>query len=192
MKATVVIAIVLAAGATAPASAAPVTYQIDPSHTYPSFEADHMGGLSIWRGKFRQTSGTVVLDREARTGTVQVTVQTASIEFGLESLNVHARSADMFDVEKYPTATYHGTIVFSGDQPAAVDGELTLHGVTLPVKLTINSFKCMVNPMSKKEVCGADASTSIDRAKFGITMGQQFGFKMDTKLLISVEAIRAD
>ena len=88
------------------AAATPVTYNIDPTHTYPSFEADHMGGQSIWRGKFNKTTGKVILDVAAKTGEVDVTVDTASINFGMEALNEHAKNADMFDVSKFPIAIY--------------------------------------------------------------------------------------
>jgi polyisoprenoid-binding protein YceI len=174
------------------ANAAPVQYNIDPNHTYPSFAADHMGGLSIWRGKLRATAGTITLDRSAHTGTVDVTIDVASIDFDNDKLNEHAKSAELFDVAKYPTATYHGTISkFNGDAPTEIDGNLTLHGVTKPVKLTINSFLCKVSPMNNKEKCGADASATLNRADFGITFGQQMGFKMDVKLDIQVEATPA-
>jgi polyisoprenoid-binding protein YceI len=174
------------------ALAAPVTYQIDPAHTYPSFEADHFNGMSIWRGKMTKTSGTIVLDRQAKTGTVDITVDASSIDFGQEKLNEHAKSAEMFDVAKYPTITYKGTIdKFNGDAPAEVHGQLTMHGVTKPLTLTLNQFKCMMNPMLKKEDCGADASATLDRSQFGIDYGLKYGFKMEVKLQIQVEAIRA-
>jgi polyisoprenoid-binding protein YceI len=185
----VLITLLLVAGA---AMAAPVTYQVDPAHTYPSFEADHFNGLSIWRGKMTKTSGTIVLDSAAKTGTVDITVDASSIDFGHAKLNEHAKSPEMFDIAKYPTITYKGTIVkFNGDAPAEVSGQLTMHGVTQPLTLTLNQFKCMQNPMIKKEVCGADASATLDRSQFGIDYGAKFGFKMAVKLLIQVEAIRA-
>jgi len=171
--------------------AEPVTYPIDPAHTYPSFEADHFGGMSVWRGKFDKTSGTIVLDKEKGTGTVDVTVDTSSIDFGMPKLNEHARSAEMFDVQKYPTATYKGTLTgFRNGAPTEVDGQFTLHGVTRPLKLTIHQFKCMTYPMDKKEHCGADASASFNRADYGIAFGDKYGFKMDVKLAIQVEALR--
>lgn len=172
--------------------AEPVTYQIDPAHTYPSFEADHFAGMSVWRGKFDKTSGgSVVLDREKGTGTVDITVDTSSIDFGNPKLNEHTKSAEMFDVEKYPTATYKGTLTgFKNGVPTAVDGQFTLHGVTHPLRLTINTFKCMTYP-DKKEHCGADASATINRADYGIGYGDKYGFKMDVKLAIQVEAVRA-
>ena len=185
----VLLILLLVAGA---AMAAPVTYQVDPAHTYPSFEADHFNGLSIWRGKMTKTSGTIVLDSAAKTGTVDITVDASSIDFGHAKLNEHAKSPEMFDIAKYPTITYKGTIVkFNGDAPAEVSGQLTMHGVTKPLTLTLNQFKCMQNPMIKKEVCGADASATLDRSQFGIDYGAKFGFKMAVKLLIQVEAIRA-
>src|ERR1700729_4571346 len=93
-----------------PALADPVTYTVGPAHTYPSFEADHFGGLSVWRGKFDKTSGTILLDKAKGTGTVDVTVDAASIDFGNPKLNEHAKSAELFDVAKYPPATYQGTL----------------------------------------------------------------------------------
>ena len=172
---------------------APVKYNIDPAHTYPSFEADHMGGLSVWRGKFNATAGAVTYDKEAQSGTVEVKVDATSIDFGNDKLNKHAQSAEMFDVEKFPTATYTGKLAgFKNGGPTEIDGTLELHGVSKPVKLTINKFLCKPNPMSKKEVCGADASGTINREDFGVSYGKAYGFDMNVKLLIQIEAGRAD
>jgi polyisoprenoid-binding protein YceI len=177
---------------TGAAIAAPITYDVDPNHTYPSFEADHFGGLSNWRGKFDKSSGTIVIDKDKASGTVDITIDAASIDFGHAKLNDHAKSPEMFDVAKFPTATYKGTLAkFKDGAPTEVEGQLTLHGVTKPVKLTVNQFKCMVNPMSKKEVCGADASATINRSDFGVNFGEKFGFKQEVKLQIQVEGIRA-
>jgi polyisoprenoid-binding protein YceI len=165
-------------------------YKVDPGHTFPSFEADHFGGLSNWRGKFDKSDGTIVLDRAAKTGTVDITIDATSLDFGHAKLNEHAKGPDMFDVAKYPNATYKGKLVFKGDVPTAVDGELTLHGVTKPVTLHINSFKCIQHPMLKREVCGADASATFNRADFGVDYGVKMGFKPDVKLNIQVEAVK--
>jgi len=174
------------------ASAEPVTYNIDPQHTYPSFEADHMGGMSLWRGKFNSSSGSVKLDRAAKTGEINVTVDMKSVNFGLAQMDEHARSPDIFDAAKFPTATYKGKVSkWKGEAPAEVDGELTMHGVTKPVKLTLNSFVCKPNPMTKKETCGADAVGTLNRGEFGVNYGENFGFKMDVKLLITIEAVRS-
>lgn len=176
------------------ALAAPTQYNIDPNHTYPSFEVDHFGGMSVWRGKFATSSGTVQLDRAGKTGSVDITIDATSIDTGNEKLNNHVRTGeDMLDVAKYPTATYKGKFAkFKGDSPTEVVGELTLHGITKPLNLTINSFKCMMHPMMKKEFCGADATATFSRADFGITWGQNFGFKPEVKLSIQVEAFKAD
>jgi polyisoprenoid-binding protein YceI len=175
------------------ALAAPAVYDLDPNHTYPSFEADHMGGLSTWRGKFNRSSGKVVLDRTAGTGTVEVRIDVASIDFGNEKLNEHARSADMFDAAKFPVATYTGRLAkFVSGAPTEVQGELTLKGVTQPVVLQVDRFLCKPNPTTGKEVCGADATATIDRAAFGVDLGKAYGFDMKTLLRIQVEGIRAD
>ena len=187
--------LMLAAGALAAgtANAAPATYTIDPAHTYPAFEADHFGGLSIWRGKFNSSSGKVVFDQAAKSGSVEISIDMKSIDFGHDKMNEHALSADMFDVAKFPTATFKGQLAaFNGNSPTEVRGTLTMRGVTKPVTLKVNSFLCKENPMSKKETCGADASATINRADFGVDYGKALGFKMDTKLLITVEAIKAN
>jgi polyisoprenoid-binding protein YceI len=181
---------ILAAAFASSAFAAADTYKIDPDHTYPSFEADHFGGLSTWRGKFDKSSGTITLDRAAKTGTVDITIDTTSIDFGHAKMNEHAKGAEIFDTAKFPTATYKGKVAFKGDVPATVNGELTLHGVTKPVVLTINKFKCMPHPMLKREVCGADASATFKRSDFGVNYGESYGFNMDVKLSIQVEAVK--
>ena len=178
----------VAALATASAIAAPVTYVLDPHHTFPSFEADHMGGLSVWRGKFTDTSGKVVYDKEAKTGSIEIIVNMNSIDFGMAKMDEHAKSPDIFDTAKYPTATYAGRFTkFNGAAPAEAEGTLTMHGMTKPVTLVINSFMCKANPMTRKEVCGADASATFKRSDFGVSYGETHGFKMDVKLLIQVE-----
>jgi polyisoprenoid-binding protein YceI len=183
----------LAALAYATASAAPVTYILDPKHTYPSFETDHKGGLSIWRGKFTDTSGRVVYDKEAKSGTIDVTVNTASIDFGLAKMDEHAKSPDILDAAQFPTATYTGKFTkFNAKGPTEAKGTFTLHGVTKPLTLKIDSFMCAPDPMSKKEVCGADASATFDRSAYGITFGDKYGFKMWVKLQIQVEGSPAD
>jgi polyisoprenoid-binding protein YceI len=172
--------------------AEPVTYQIDPSHTYPSFAADHFGGVSVWRGKFDKSSGTIVVDKAAGSGTVDITIDADSIDFGNPKLNEHAKSAEMFDVAKYPTATYKGKLAgFKDGVPTRVDGEFTLHGVTHPLSLNIDSFMCKVYPQDKKEHCGADATATFNRADYGISFGDKYGFKMEVKLAIQVEGVRA-
>lgn len=177
-------------GLAAVALAEPKTYEIDSDHTYPSFEADHMGGLSNWRGKINSTSGTLTLDQEAETGNIDVTMDMTSIDFGHDDLNEHAQTADMFDVAEHPTATYTGELVdWEDGEPAAVDGMLTLTGETRPVRLDIDSFTCQPHPQEGREVCGADAMAEIDRSDFGVDFGQDFGFDMGVVLRIQAEAL---
>lgn len=179
----------LLAAACGQAMAAPVSYDIDPTHTYPSFEADHMG-ISYWRGKFNKTAGTLVLDKEGATGSVDVKIDIASVDFGLDAMNEHALSPEFFDSAKYPQATYKGKLVdFVDGAPTRVVGDLTLHGVTRPVELKINRFKCIPHPMFKRDLCGADASAVFKRDEFGLAAGKDYGFSMDVNLRIQMEAV---
>ncbi|HYD63637.1 MAG TPA: YceI family protein [Noviherbaspirillum sp.] len=167
------------------------TYNIEPNHTYPSFEADHLG-ISLWRGKFTKTSGVVKLDRAAKTGTMDIAIDASSIDFGHAKMNDHAKSKDMFNVEQFPTITYKGkSMKFDGDKPVSVEGELTMLGVTKPVSLTIGKFKCIEHPMFKREVCGADATAEFKRTDFGLNYGTP-RFAPEVKLAIQVEALKAD
>ena len=185
LTALVLLPVAMAAGA------APTAYAIDPTHTFPSFEADHMG-ISVWRGKFNKTSGQVTLDKAAGTGTIDVIIDADSVDFGLDTMNDKARSAELFDTAKYPQVRYKGKLDgFVNGSPTQVVGELTLHGATKPVVLKINSFKCIPHPMLKRDLCGADASASINRDDFGIDAGKPYGFKMDVILRIQVEAVQA-
>jgi polyisoprenoid-binding protein YceI len=187
MKRTTLLAI--AAAITTPAFAAPETYTVDPKHTFPSFEVSHLG-FSTQRGRFNASSGKVVLDRAAQKGSIDVVIDARSVDTGLDKLEEHLRGEDFFNVAKYPSITFKSSSVkFNGELPVAAEGELTLLGVTKPVTLTITSFKCGVHPISKKDTCGADATTSILRSDYGLkyalpAVGDQ------VKLNIQVEATR--
>jgi polyisoprenoid-binding protein YceI len=174
-----------------PTLAAPVTYTLDPTHTFPSFEADHMGGVSIWRGKFNKSSGQVVLDKVAKAGSVEVTIDMNSIDYGLEAMNDKARSAEFFDTAKHPTAVFKGQLAQWVDgKPTEVPGTLTMRGVTRPLNLKVQSFKCIPHPMIKQaELCGADALAVLQRDEFGIDAGKAWGFNMAVTLRIQVEGL---
>ena len=177
----------------ASAIAAPVTYTLDPTHTYPSFEVDHFNGASVWRGKFTKSTGNVTLDVVAKTGTLQVTVDASSVQTGNSLLDKEIGGENMLNAAKFPTGVYNGTkIVFKGNTPHEVIGTLTLHGVTKALNLTIESFKCYTNPLLKKDVCGADAKAKFSREDFGVDYGKSFGFQMFTRLEIQVEGIKGD
>ena len=175
--------------AVAAAQAAPVSYEIDPNHTYPSFEADHMG-MSHWRGKLTKNVGTIVYDKASGACSVEVKMDLASIDFGLDVMNAWAKGKEFFNVEKNPSATFKGR--FDGAKagvPAQVVGELTLNGQTRPMTLAIQQLKCMPHPLTKRDWCGADASGSFNREEFGLIAGKDWGFKMDVNLRIQVEAV---
>jgi len=178
---------------TAGVVAAPVNYEIDPSHTYPSFEADHLNGLSVWRGKFKKTAGKIVMDKAAGNGAVDLIVEMDSVDFGLPQMNEAAKRQDIFDVEKFPHARFRGQLVdFVDGAPSKVIGEFTLHGVTKPLTLEIRQFKCMPHPLFKRELCGADAHGTFQRDAFGVDAGKSYGFRMDVTLRIQVEAVAAE
>jgi polyisoprenoid-binding protein YceI len=181
--------IVWSAGTISLSAHAAHTYTIDPNHTYPSFEVDHMG-LSLWRGKFNHSHGSVTLDRRAKSGMIDITIDIDSIDFGHDQLNEHVKSAEALDVDRFPTARYQGTSIrFDGDRPVAIDGFLTLHGITKPVTLTIRKFTCIQHPVLRREVCGADAAATFNRTDFGVSFGIP-RYSPQVKLSIQVEAIK--
>ena len=167
-------------------------YNIDPSHTYPSFEADHMG-LSVWRGKFTKSSGKIVLDRQAKTGgSVEISIDASTVDFGHTKMNEKARGDEIFNVAKFPTITYKSTALkYEGDKLVTVEGEMTMLGITKPLSLTLTHFKCLIHPLHKREVCGADAHGRFDRSDFGMSIGLP-RFSPEIKLAIQVEGMKAD
>ena len=190
MSRTILLFAVLLSTTSLTARAENAHYTIDPMHTYPSFEADHMG-ISVWRGKLDKSSGSVDLDKAAGTGSVDVTLDLSSIDFGLDALNTWAKGKEFFDVANHPTATYTGKLVdFVNGKPTRVAGTLTLNGVSRPVELKIGLFKCIAHPIFKRELCGADATGTFDRSAFGLDAGKDYGFSMDVGLRIQVEALR--
>jgi polyisoprenoid-binding protein YceI len=188
-RSTIPLVVLAGLAACGAASAAPVGYDVDPEHTYPSFEADHMG-MSMWRGRFNRTTGKVTMDRAAGTGTIAIAIETASIDFGHPKLEEYMAGPDQLDAKKFPTMTYKGKLGrFVNGAPTEATGELTMHGVTRPVALRINMFKCIPHPLLKREWCGADALGTLDRSQFGLDYAPQWGFKPDVTLRIQVEAL---
>lgn len=149
------------------AFAAPQSYGVEPNHTYANFSYNHMG-LSTQISKFNKTSGTIVYDKAAKTGSVDVTIDMTSVDTGSNLFNNHIQGADFLDTAKFPTATFKSTkVVFDGDAPSAIEGTLTIKGVSKPVVLKVNHFANMAHPMAKKDAIGANASTQIKRSDFG-------------------------
>jgi len=187
MKTTLLLAALLATVGVAQAQSA--TYAIDPNHTAVTFEAKHFG-TSTLRGRWDKKSGSVTLDKAAKSGKVEFTIDMASITTGSAQFDGHLKSKDFFLVEEFPTAKFVGDkFTFNGDKVASVAGELTLRGVTKPVTLTATNFNCYDNPMLKREVCGGDFETTLQRGQYGITYGGPVTPDA-IRLLITVEAIK--
>jgi len=149
------------------AIAAPVTYGVDSTHTFPRFSYSHFG-YSTQLSSFKNTSGKVVFDAEAKTGSVDITIDMKSVNTGFDDFNGHIQGEDFLDTAKFPTATFKSTkVVFEGDKPKSIDGVLTIKGVSKPVTLTVTSFQAMPHPMMKKPALGANAFTTIKRSEFG-------------------------
>ncbi len=186
----------LAAALPLSAVAAPENYTIDPFHTFPSFEVNHLG-MSNMRGQFTKSAGKFSIDHAAKTGTLEITVQTASVTTGdtdkagrPRTRDEHLRTPDFFNVAEFPTMTYKSTgVKFSGDNPATIEGNLTLLGVTKPVTLHVENWKCGANPMSKKEMCGGNASAALKRTDFGMKFGVP-ALGDDLKLWIEIEGYK--
>ena len=148
------------------ALAAPETYNVEGTHTFPAFSYSHLG-LSTQISKFNKTTGTVVYDAAAKSGSVDITIDMTSVETGVAIFNKHIQAEGFLDTAKFPTATFKSTkVVFEGDKPSAIEGNLTINGVTKPVTLKVTSFVAKDHPMNKKAALGADASVVIKRTDF--------------------------
>ena len=184
-----VLTVLICGAISAPVFAAPETYTIDSSHTFPTFEVSHLG-FSTHRGRFNNTSGQIVIDSAAKSGSIEVKIDTASVDTGGEKLETHLRAEDFFNVEKFPAMTFKSNkLNFNGDTLVAAQGELTLLGISKPVTLTIASFKCGNHPVNKKAMCGAEASATIKRSDFGMKYGVP-AVGDEVKLNIQVEAYK--
>ena len=174
----------------AAAQAAPSTYNIDNSHTYPHFSYSHLG-YSTQTHKFDKTSGKVVMDFDAKTGSVDVTIDATSVNTGFALFNEHIQGADFFDTARHPTITFKSSSMnFKGNKPVSLTGDLTIKGVTRPVTLEVTHFKCMPHPMLKAPACGANATTQVKRSDFN--MGKNAPFVSDeVTLTLAIEAVMA-
>jgi polyisoprenoid-binding protein YceI len=191
MKYRLTHAVALATLAALPAAALAqsATYAIDPNHTFVTFEVTHFG-TSTNRGRFDRKSGTVQLDRAARSGKVELSLDMTSINSGVPAFDKHLQSADFFDVAKFPSATFTGErIGFDGDKVTEVAGQLTLHGKTQPLVLKATRFSCYAHPMLKREVCGGDFEATLLRSQFGVG-GYPAVAPDQVRLVIQVEAVR--
>ena len=183
------VAIALATALSSVAYAAPETYNLDPNHTLPRFEYNHLG-YSMQLSRFDKTSGKIILDREAKTGSADIVIDTTSVNTGSTLFNGHIQGEGLLDTAKFPTITFKShDFKFDGDKLVAVNGDLTIKGITKPVTLTVISFLCMPHPMLKKDACGATATTTIKRTEFNA--GKFAPYVSDeVTLTIPVEAIK--
>ena len=166
------------------------TYAIDPTHTFATFEIDHFGA-STNRGRFDKKSGTVQLDKAGKTGKVELTIDTTSINSGTAAFDKHLQSKDFFNTAEFPTAKFVADkFAFNGDKVSEVSGSLTLLGKTNPVTLKASKFNCYMSPMLKVEVCGGDFETTIVRSSYGMGWGLNFGFSDNVRLVVQVEAVK--
>ncbi|KPF68040.1 hypothetical protein IP84_11390 [beta proteobacterium AAP99] len=171
------------------ASAQAVTYSVEPTHTFVTWEAKHFG-TSTSRGRFDKKDGSITIDRTAKTGRAEITIQTASMNTGVAPFDKHLTSKDFFNSEQFPTAVFKGEkFTFEGDKVTAVEGTLTLLGKTNPVTLKATGFNCYQNPFFKREVCGGDFEATVKRSLYGMTYGLP-GIPDDIRLLIQIEAVR--
>lgn len=172
------------------AQAESASYAIDPTHTFATFEISHFGA-SVNRARFDKKSGSVTLDKAAKTGKVEISIDTTSVNSGTAAFDKHLQSADLFDAAKHPTITFVGDkFTFDGDKVTSVAGNLTLLGKTAPVTLKANQFACYQSPMLKREVCGGDFEATLDRTAFGMNYGVDWGFPKNVRIVVQVEAVK--
>jgi polyisoprenoid-binding protein YceI len=188
MMKTTLLALIIGSTLSQSAEAA-TSYTVDPWHTFPSFEISHLG-FSIQRGRFDRTTGKVTLDPDKGTGNINIMIESASISTGLAELEKHLRGENFLDAARYPQITFvSDKLTFNKDQLIAVDGIMTLHGVSKSVHLTIDHFYCGMNLIAMKNTCGANATTTIKRSDFGV---DKYVPKVgdEVKIAIQVEATK--
>lgn len=171
------------------AQAAPLTYRLDPAHTFVTFEVQHFG-TSTLRGRLGPLQGEVVLDREAQAGEVRLTIPLASLSTGVKFLDSRLRERDLLATDEWPDAWFVATnFRFASDGGVQeVRGELTVRGVGTALSLVATRFGCRDDGMLKRQVCGGDFEGDVDRGVFGATFGQPF-VASRTHLVVQVEGI---
>jgi len=190
MRTTLIAAALAATALVSTAHADIATYSIDPTHTFVTFEVAHFG-TSTNRGRFDKKEGSIVLDKAAKTGKVELTLETASINTGTAAFDKHLQSDSFFNSTNFPDAKFvANTFSFSGDKVSEVAGQLTMLGKTNPVVLKASNFNCYTNPMLKREVCGGDFETTIQRSQWGMGWGVNMGIPDSVKLAVQVEAVK--
>jgi len=181
---------VAAATAMTAGAAQAANYAIDPTHTFVTFEISHFGATTN-RARFDKKQGTVEFDRAAKTGKVDISIDTTSVNSGTPAFDKHLQSADLFNAAKHPSIKFvSDKFSFNGDKVSEVTGQLTLLGKTAPVTLKATQFNCYDSPMLKREVCGGDFETTIDRTQWGMNYGVEWGFPKNVRLVVQIEAVK--
>jgi len=165
-------------------------YAIDPAHTYPNFTIDHLG-FSTMHGRFNATKGKITIDMGKKTGSVEISIETASVDTGFKKRDDHLRSPDFFNANEFPEISFKSTkVTFNGDSKASVEGNITIKGVTKPITLAVDHIKCGEHPMNKKQVCGFNATTSLKRSDFGVKYGIP-AIGDDVNITLEAEAVKS-
>ena len=163
------------------------TYDIDPTHTYASFEIDHLG-FSTQRGQFNRSRGSLRYDPVQQQGEVDIHIDAASLDTGNLRRDDTLRGTTWFNVESFPDLIFRSQqFIFEGERLTAVDGKLVMLGEIRPLRLEITRFKCGLNLANRKRGCGADAQASLRRSDFGLSNGLPF-IGDEVRLRIQVEA----
>jgi len=185
----VIVSLALSSAVISPVLAAPATYGIEPNHTFPRFSYSHLG-FSTQQSRFDKTTGTVAFDKEGKTGSVDITIDTRSVNTGSALFNQHIQAEDFLDTAKYPAVTFKSSkVVFEGDKPVSIEGDLTMKGVTKRVTLTVTRFLAAPHPIQKKDTIGADAYTIVKRTDFN--MGKYAPAVSDeVRIDIAIEALK--
>ena len=171
-------------------AATPNEYAVDPGHTFVTFEISHFGA-SVNRGRFDKKQGTVQFDKAGKTGKVDISFESNSINTGTPAFDKHLQGADLFNAEQFPTMKFvSDKFTFDGDKVTEVAGQLTLLGKTGPVTFKANQFNCYQSPMLKREVCGGDFEATIDRTQWGMNYGVDWGFAKNVRLVVQIEAVK--
>jgi polyisoprenoid-binding protein YceI len=187
---TTLIAAALATSFFTTARAEVATYNVDPSHTFVTFEVTHFG-TSTNRGRFDKKIGVIVIDKVAKSGKVELVLETNSINTGTPTFDKHLQSDNFFNSAVFPEAKFVSSkFTFAGEKVTEVAGQLTLLGKTNPVVLKATNFNCYMNPVLKREVCGGDFQTIIQRSDYGMGWGIDLGIPAAVKLAIQVEAVK--
>lgn len=176
-------------GASSVAFAQTANYEVEPTHTFVTVEVKHFE-TSTLRIRFEDVQGTIAADPKKNEGSADIKILANSISSGTKDFDDHLKSPDFFNVDKYPDITFAGKkFNYKDDKLSSVEGDLTLLGKTLPVTLDNTNYNCYFQPVLKKNICGGDFETKIERSKWGMNWGIDMGVPDEVRVLVQIEAI---